>query len=158
MVEIKIRFNNAILYFPRYFYGEVSLPEKGKVVPTVYVVEEINLLNKLMRHNQKTLTHMLMVMKANDKERHFRKQDKQTVYNAVVTKGASLITFMVYTSHANVNRNPFIMFSTSHNSYIASGEPTVNVDEHGEVKLGMGLYLFCSFSLDKKNLYTFIRN
>lgn len=74
---------------------------------------------------------MLMVMhKGNDGE------PAQTVYNAVVTKGASLIDFMMFTNPGDINRNPFIMLSTNHNSYIVPGEPLLQVDENGEIQLG----------------------
>lgn len=94
------------------------------------MVEEINLLSRLMRNNQKTLKHMLMVMNGKAKDKML------LVYNAVVTKGASLIDFMEFTNPNDINRNPFIMLSTNHNSYICPGEPMMQVDENGQVELG----------------------
>lgn len=44
------------------FYGEVAVYDEETKEDVVYVVEEIKLLKKLMRHNEKILRNILSVM------------------------------------------------------------------------------------------------
>jgi len=101
------------------------MPDNETKVDIIYVVEEIKILTKLMRYNEKILKNMLIVMNHGT--------TPTVKYNAVVTKGASLMNFMVSVNPSEFVRGSFLVFSTSHNSYITAGEPLMVVDETGKV-------------------------
>jgi hypothetical protein len=109
----------------RFFYGEVSIQDPDTEQNIVYVVEQINILTKLMRYNEKILRNILYVMENG--------VTPAAKYNAVVTKGASLMNFMVTINPTERKLGSFLVFSTNHNSYITAGEPQMDVDETGKI-------------------------
>jgi hypothetical protein len=134
----------------KYFYGEVSMKDSVTKQHLVYVVEEIKLLSSLMHHSEK-LIHNLMVVMNNGMvsgnngssskygEPPVTGTDKK--YNAVVTIGVSLLSFVSSSFNANQFKpTPFVVLSTGHNSYITSGEPVMQIDDNGRVKLSKGLW------------------
>jgi len=78
-----------------------------------------------MRHNEKILTNILYVMENG--------VTPSAKYNAVVTKGASLMSFMVAVNPTESKLGSFLVFSTKRNSYITAGEPEMDEDEKGEI-------------------------
>lgn len=100
-----------------------------------YVTEEIHLLNKLLSDDPRTLKNMLRVMHAREEPTQ-KGRINSTVYNAVVTSGASLNHLMVCTNPSEKNINQFFILTTAHISYICPGDPTIVFDENGKVDLG----------------------
>ena len=90
------------------------------------------------------MRNLLLVMNKGDHSPSVR-------YNAVVTKGISLMSYMLqmmmmtYTV-GGPGKTPFLVFSTSHNSYITSGNTTISTDEQGRL-------IFCKFFTSKEILH-----
>ncbi|CAG7815666.1 unnamed protein product [Allacma fusca] len=115
----------------RLFYGEVSYFDEELQELIVYEVEEIALLTKLLRHERKFLQNILYVLRPSIPKKQEESDNKP--FNAVVTRGISLLYFMTNDNPHDRSTKPFLIFSTSRNSYIAEGEPSIKVDEEGRL-------------------------
>jgi hypothetical protein len=120
----------------RLFYGEISFYDEDLQELIVYEVEEISLLTKLLRHERKFLQNILYVLRPQNIKAGSPEETKQ--FNAVVTRGISLLYFMTNDNPDDKNSKPFLIFSTSRNSYIADGEPAIKVDEEGRLTFEAG--------------------